>query len=364
MLVVEPLQLFRPKHRAGLVYALQRKKLRQLRKRIQLPLPSLPAGRQAGVPTQERQVVNERLGEVALRFVLVDRHRTVALGHLCFIGGKDKRDVHILWPDKPQRLLYQYLPLRVRNVVLAADDVRNSHVVVVDSHRQVVQRIVDIARDDKVAKLGGVKSYLAAYCVVEGYFFVRVFKPDNLFIRVFCLRFGLIRVAVCNEFWNIFLINFRALRLSRILGKGVWNAEPMQTVHNILFELRLVALFVRILEAQHHFPAVVRGKKIVKNSRPHRPDMQKARRARRKPRNNFHTTHYCSWETAMSRRAEAISFAASARAKARAALAIACTTPSWLKILFISEASKPGVRLFCSITTQAPALAYVYAFLV
>src|SRR3989344_7386902 len=111
-------------------------------------------------------------------------------------------------------------------MVLSADNMGNTHVVVVYNDRQVIERFVYISRDDKVTKLGGVKSYLAAHCVVKGNFFVRVFKPDDFFVRIFCLRFGLIRMAVCNEFWNIFLVNSGPLRLPRIFSKHVWDAEP------------------------------------------------------------------------------------------------------------------------------------------
>src|SRR3989338_8296431 len=280
MLVIKPLQLFRPKHCAGLVYALQRKEFRQLRKRIQLPLSSR-------IPTQERQVVDERFGEVALRFVLVDRHRAVAFGHFCFVGGKDKRDVRVLWPDKLQRLLYQYLPLRVRNVVLAADDVRHPHVVVVDNHRQVVKRLVDIARDDKVAKLGGVKSYLAAYCIVEGNFFIRVFKPHYFFVRMFRLRFRLVCMPVCDKLWNIFLVNRGPLRLPRVFGQRVRDAKPPEAVYDILFELELVALLVGVLKTQEHHSLVMRRKQVIKKGGPYRPYVQKPRRRGRKPGNNF-----------------------------------------------------------------------------
>jgi len=66
-------------------------------------------------------------------------------------------------------------------VVFAADDVGHSHVVVVYYHRQVEQRFINGARDNKVAELGGVKGHFAAHIVVEGNLFVGVFKSHYFF---------------------------------------------------------------------------------------------------------------------------------------------------------------------------------------
>src|SRR3989344_8392000 len=94
-------------------------------------------------------------------------------------------------------------------------------------------------------------------------------------------------MAVRDKLWNILLVNCGALRLPRIIGQFVWNTEPVEPVYNVLFKLRLVALFIGVLKAQEHHSPIVRGKKIVKKGRTHTPNMQKARRAWRKPRNNL-----------------------------------------------------------------------------
>src|SRR3989344_1285913 len=96
---------------------------------------------------------------------------------------------------------------------------------------------------------------------------------------------------------DVFLVNRRPLRLPRIIRKRIRDAEPRKPVYDILFKLRLVALLVGVLKTQEHYPAAVCGKEIVKKGRPHRADMQKPRRAWRKPRNNLlrHTKNYTKY---------------------------------------------------------------------
>ena len=49
-----------------------------------------------------------------------------------------------------ERLVEQHLLRRVRDVVVAADDVRDLHVDVVDDDRQVIGRVAVGAEDDEV----------------------------------------------------------------------------------------------------------------------------------------------------------------------------------------------------------------------
>src|SRR3989344_4437332 len=172
-------------------------------------------------------------------------------------------------------------------MVLATDDVRDPHFIVVDNNRQMVERFVYAARDDKVAELRGVKLHLAAHRVLKRYFCVRVFKSDYFFVGGVCPRFGFICAPAFYEFWNIFLIHFSALRLPRHFRQSIGESEPRKRVYDVILVLFFTALAVGVLKTQHHFSAVVRGKKIVKKRCPHPADMQKPRGAWRKPRNHL-----------------------------------------------------------------------------
>jgi hypothetical protein len=54
------------------------------------------------------------------------------------------------------------------------------------------------------------------------------------------------------------------------------QAKPAQTVENILRELWLGALFVRVLNSQQKFAVLMTGKQPIKNSRTSRSDVKRA----------------------------------------------------------------------------------------
>ena len=105
----------------------------------------------AGRPPEQGQVVDERLADEALGAVVVDRRLALALAHLRPVGVEDERQVgerrHLV-AERPEQ---QDVLGRVRDVVLAADDVGHLHRRVVDDDGEVVQRRPVRADDDEVA---------------------------------------------------------------------------------------------------------------------------------------------------------------------------------------------------------------------
>ena len=73
-----------------------------------------------------------------------------------------------------ERLQHVHLPRRVVQVIIAANDVRDAHVHVVDDHAEVVGRRAIRARDDQVIELGVLKGHrpvhqvLDHHCAIEG----------------------------------------------------------------------------------------------------------------------------------------------------------------------------------------------------
>ena len=76
-------------------------------------------------PAEEREEVDERLGDVALRAELLDRGGAVPLGELLAVGAEDVREVAVLGERRAERLQDLDLLRRVRDVVVAAQDVRD-----------------------------------------------------------------------------------------------------------------------------------------------------------------------------------------------------------------------------------------------
>ena len=76
-------------------------------------------------PAEEREEVDERLGEVALGAELLDRGCTVALRELLAVGAEDVGDVPVPRERGAESLEDLDLLRRVRDVVVAAQDERD-----------------------------------------------------------------------------------------------------------------------------------------------------------------------------------------------------------------------------------------------
>ncbi len=103
-------------------------------------------------PAEPHQVVDEGLRQVAHLLVGQYGCGTVAFAKSCLVGPEDHRDMGKSRHRVPQRPVKEYLPRRVVQVVVAADDVRDSHLRVVDNDGEVVSRIAVGPLDDEVVE--------------------------------------------------------------------------------------------------------------------------------------------------------------------------------------------------------------------
>ena len=108
-------------------------------------------------PAEEGEEVEHRLGQVALRLVLEDRRGAVALAQALLVGAEDHRHVREGRHRRAHRGEQQHVLGRVRDVIVAADHVRDRHVDVVADHRQVIDRQPVAADDDEVVDAGVVE---------------------------------------------------------------------------------------------------------------------------------------------------------------------------------------------------------------
>ncbi len=128
----------------------------------------------ARAPPQQRQVVANRLGQVAGVAQLAHRRRSVTLGELAPVGPVQQGQVGVDGQRRVRadahgfgRLQHQHLLGRVRDVVLAAHDVRDASVEIVDRDREVVENRSIGTRDHGVVEMGVLEAGLAADRVLD-----------------------------------------------------------------------------------------------------------------------------------------------------------------------------------------------------
>ena len=118
-------------------------------------------------PAEADQIVDQGLGQQAVLLVLDDGAGAVALGELGAVGAEDHGHVAEGWHLEAQRLVDEDLARGVGDVVVAADDVGDAHVVVVHHHGHVVGGRAVGAADDHVVELGNVDADAPFDHVVE-----------------------------------------------------------------------------------------------------------------------------------------------------------------------------------------------------
>ena len=320
-LAVEPLEPLAIEDRAALVHLPDVEALDDLVERQDLLLG-------AGRPAEQREVVDERLGDEPLVDVGVDRGLALALAHLRAVRVEDERQVREARHVVAERSEQQDVLGRVREVVLAADDVGDLHRRVVDDDREVVQRRAVGADDHEVAaEVADVELDVAAHDVVEADHALadaeaeraapalglagapllggQVRAPPDVARRLLGRLLGLaVRVellgravagigevvgeqalrgrGVARQALHLAVRRVRAAgRLAGDLGTLVpVQAQPVQPVEDVLLELERAAGDVGVLEAEDERAADVPGVEVVEQRRARGADVERAGRAR------------------------------------------------------------------------------------
>ena len=113
----------------------------------------------AVAPAQAGQIVAQGLGQIALVGIVAHGLGTVALGQLGPVGTVDQRDMGEGRLGKVQGLIDQGLTGGIVQVVIAANDVGDAHVVVIDDDCQIVGR----------RSVGAQQHQIVQILVVEGH---------------------------------------------------------------------------------------------------------------------------------------------------------------------------------------------------
>src|SRR3989344_2415769 len=145
----------------------------------------------------------------------------------------------------------------------------------------MVERAAGISRDDKILELGGVEGNLSADEIGKRYLHIGVLKTHDISSAIFG-RLRLICRAALDEPVEIVAVHIEPFGLPERGALGVRNTQPPEAVNDILLVLFFVAFGVRILEAQIHRAAVVRGKQVIKERSAGAPDVELTGRRRRK----------------------------------------------------------------------------------
>ena len=301
---VQPVELVNIEHGRALGNVIERELLDQLLRAQDFRFPI------RGRPSQQRQVVPQRLGQNPHFAEALHGSRPVALGEPRAVGPQDGGEVCELRGGPAEGAIEGQLPRRVGNVVVAADHVGNFHKVVVNHHRVIVGGQALRAHQDGIADDLAGNGSGAVYAVVpketalddlqaHGRRFAggpaahgllrrkfpaapRVARLAAASERLLPLSLQLLRrakaivgIAVGDQLLRVLDINRGALRLAvrckrpaRVRTFVPVEPEPAQVFEQLPLVFRRRTLRVRILDAQDEDPAVMARKQPIEKGRP------------------------------------------------------------------------------------------------
>ena len=130
-------------------------------------------------PAEAYEVVAHGNGQIAHLAVSLGAKRTVAFGQFCAVGSVDERHVRPLGGLPTHQIVDLRLSGGVGEVVNAADNVCDSHVVVIDNDCQIVSWGAVRAQDDEVIQvLVGVGDFALDVVFDDGFTLIRGANAD------------------------------------------------------------------------------------------------------------------------------------------------------------------------------------------
>ena len=256
----------------------------------------------ACAPAEQGEIVAHGLGEVARVAQLLDGGCAVALGELLAVGAMQQRQVRIRRerrvasdPRCARGLQHEQLLGGVREMVLAADHVRDRSVEVVDRDGEVVEHGSVGACDHGVVHVDVLEARVASDHVVhdrgalvgdaQTHRPVRLGLPAKAplgavgeLVRLDLLAGGVRAIGEAT-------LQQRGERLGVALGAVRLHdrplvpvePEPIQRVEDLRDVLLRRALAVGVLDAQHHRAALVPRRQPVEQGGARAADVQRAR---------------------------------------------------------------------------------------
>ena len=301
VLLVEPQELFGVEGRGRLVHIGDVERGDHLGAREHLLVAMRPA--------EAHEVVEQRVGQVAVLLVLQHAHRAVALGELGAVRPEDHRHMRVDRDLRAERGEHVHLSRRVVEMIVAADDMRDAHVGVVHHHAEVVGRRTVAARDHEVVELAVAEHHAPVHEVLHHHLALeRVAEADHRIdagprvgavapaavvarlllarhllgaqlLELFLGAVAAVSLALGEPLRDHFLVAWEARRLE-IRALVVREAEPLHALEDHPHRLVRRALTVGVLDAQDELAAVPAGVQPGKEGRADAADVQHAGRAR------------------------------------------------------------------------------------
>ena len=271
---VHPLELLDVELRRGDVDLLDVEELDHLLAREHLALV-------ARVPAEEQQIVEDRLRQVAIVAELAHEGRAVALRVGLALRVDDHREMAVLRHGGAERLEDADVLEGVLDVVVAADDVGDALVDVVDDVGDVENRRAVGADDREVLDVLGLLRHVALDDVVEldRALLGHLEHHDRAGLAVARGLLARVGVAGGDELVDDLEVALHVLGLVEDLFIVV-EAQPLHAVEEHRDGLRRGSLEVGVLDAQQELSARVAGEKPVVDGGADVADMDLARRRR------------------------------------------------------------------------------------
>jgi hypothetical protein len=260
-------------------------------------------------PAEPHQIVAERVGQVAHLAIGLDAERAMALRQLGTVGAVDQRDVRHRRHAPPERLVDLRLPGGVGQMVVAADDLGDAHVVIVGDHREHIGRRPVRAQQHEIVEVLVGPGDATLHLVLDHRFAIlwraqadHRFDAGRRLRRIAVapvpvvagrpllgarllahrVELGLAGVAAVGVALGQKFVDDRPVPLdARELVDDVaipLQAEPVEPVDDRVDGVRSRALAVGVLDAQQHPPAEAPRIEPVEQGRARAADVQKTGR--------------------------------------------------------------------------------------
>ena len=263
----------------------------------------------AVAPPEPRQIVAQSDRQIAQGAIGVDAERAVALGELGAVRPMNERDMRHDRDIPAERLIDLGLSRSVGQVVVAANDVRHPHVVIIDDDREHVGRIAVRTQQHEVIEILVGEDDLALHLIVDDGFAILAraqtdhgldaggrlgriaVAPATVVTHGLALEAGLlahllqlshagvtaIGAARAKQLLGDLAMALGALKLADRLAVPI-ESKPFQPVENRVHRGLRRSLAIRVFDAEQERATEALGVKPVEQSRARASDMQEASR--------------------------------------------------------------------------------------
>ncbi len=269
-------------------------------------------------PAEPREIVAQRDRQIAHGAIGVDAERPVALRELRAVGAVDQRNMRESRGLPAHRLVDVRLPRGVGEMIVAADDLRDAHVVVVDDDGEHIgRRAVGAQQHEIVEVLVGEGDAPLHRVVDDRLALARRLEPNDracagrslgriavapapVVTRRPAFRLGLLAhlLELCGRGEAAIGLAlgeqlFRHLAMTRRAGELIDRVavpiepEPAHAVEDRVDGRGGRALAIRVLDAQQHFTAVLARVEPVEQRGARGADVEKTCGGGRKTRDDF-----------------------------------------------------------------------------